>query len=233
MKIKVRLLATLVLGGALVFGMSVERANAVPVAGLSNVTANGDGSFTFIFDSVTGDIDGTGMGLSFNGGGISIIATSAQGNVRQDHPANGGLGVLGGTDNLELGLGETLNLAFNTSVEIVNWTFNGLMNMNGHQDAANGDFTASVDGGSLSSDASNFDGLGGETIPDSSISMCVLNPSFCNTNSISFASNSNSPFEGYLESITIAAVPIPAALPLFAGGLGLLGFMGWRRKRRA
>ena len=29
----------------------------------------------------------------------------------------------------------------------------------------------------------------------------------------------------------VSAVPIPAALPLFAGGLGLLGFLGWRRKR--
>ena len=26
--------------------------------------------------------------------------------------------------------------------------------------------------------------------------------------------------------------PLPAALPLFAGGLGALGFLGWRRKRK-
>lgn len=30
-----------------------------------------------------------------------------------------------------------------------------------------------------------------------------------------------------------AATPIPAALPLFASGLGALGLLGWRRKRRA
>jgi hypothetical protein len=29
---------------------------------------------------------------------------------------------------------------------------------------------------------------------------------------------------------TVAATPIPAALPLFATALGLLGYMGWRRK---
>lgn len=34
-------------------------------------------------------------------------------------------------------------------------------------------------------------------------------------------------------SLTAPAVPIPAALPLFAAGLGAMGFMGWRRKRRA
>ena len=30
-----------------------------------------------------------------------------------------------------------------------------------------------------------------------------------------------------------AATPLPAALPLFAGGLGLMGLLGWRRKRKA
>ena len=30
-----------------------------------------------------------------------------------------------------------------------------------------------------------------------------------------------------------AATPLPAALPLFATGLGALGFLGWRRKKKA
>jgi len=30
-----------------------------------------------------------------------------------------------------------------------------------------------------------------------------------------------------------AATPLPAALPLFAGGLGGLGLLGWRRKRKS
>jgi hypothetical protein len=32
---------------------------------------------------------------------------------------------------------------------------------------------------------------------------------------------------------TLAETPLPAALPLFATGLGALGFLGWRRKRKA
>jgi hypothetical protein len=32
---------------------------------------------------------------------------------------------------------------------------------------------------------------------------------------------------------SVSAVPIPAALPLLAAGLSAMGFMGWRRKRRA
>jgi hypothetical protein len=34
-------------------------------------------------------------------------------------------------------------------------------------------------------------------------------------------------------STGVSAVPLPAALPLFATGLGALGLLGWRRKRKA
>ena len=30
-----------------------------------------------------------------------------------------------------------------------------------------------------------------------------------------------------------AVIPLPAALPLFGTGLGILGFLGWRRRRKA
>jgi hypothetical protein len=34
----------------------------------------------------------------------------------------------------------------------------------------------------------------------------------------------------YLSAATVAPVPLPTALPLFATGLGALGLLGWRRK---
>jgi hypothetical protein len=36
-----------------------------------------------------------------------------------------------------------------------------------------------------------------------------------------------------LTSVSTQVVPLPGALPLFATGLGLMGLLGWRRKRKA
>ena len=38
----------------------------------------------------------------------------------------------------------------------------------------------------------------------------------------------------FLDDVSVnAVVPLPAALPLFASGGALFGFLGWRRKRKA
>jgi hypothetical protein len=36
-----------------------------------------------------------------------------------------------------------------------------------------------------------------------------------------------------IRGVAFAPTPLPAALPLFAAGAGLLGLLGWRRRRRA
>ena len=38
---------------------------------------------------------------------------------------------------------------------------------------------------------------------------------------------------GEIRDFLAAPTPLPAALPLFATGLGALGLLGWRRKRKA
>lgn len=36
-----------------------------------------------------------------------------------------------------------------------------------------------------------------------------------------------------LDNVSVTATPLPAAFPLFAAGLGAMGLLGWRRKRKA
>jgi hypothetical protein len=48
--------------------------------------------------------------------------------------------------------------------------------------------------------------------------------------------NTTSTGDGNVDNIVLGAattVPLPAALPLFATGIGALGLLGWRRKRKA
>ena len=40
-----------------------------------------------------------------------------------------------------------------------------------------------------------------------------------------------SAFQAEFDNVRLDATPLPAALPLFATGLGMIGLVGWRRKR--
>jgi hypothetical protein len=93
--VKKSILAVLALMGA-------TGASAANVDGFNDVTDNGDGTLTFVFDTIPNppndiDGDGSGDGIRFSGFGLDVIAQSDQGIVRQDWPGNGGLGVLGPT----------------------------------------------------------------------------------------------------------------------------------------
>ncbi len=66
----------------------------------------------------------------------------------------------------------------------------------------------------------------------------IFNRPFFNSGVPLFQGNATSGFFIDIQPYQIVAsepapVPLPAALPLFAGGLGLLGLLGWRRKRLA
>lgn len=51
---------------------------------------------------------------------------------------------------------------------------------------------------------------------------------------LALVDTSNQGGDGFdVDAISVSAVPLPAALPLLAGGLGFMGFVGWRRKRKA
>jgi len=68
-------------------------------------------------------------------------------------------------------------------------------------------------------------------LPPSALSLLDFDSSLI---SIGFTGSVFSGLTGEITSLTpVQPVPLPAALPLLAGGLGVLGMLGWRRKRKA
>jgi hypothetical protein len=52
------------------------------------------------------------------------------------------------------------------------------------------------------------------------------------SNTITFGEVANGPTYVGLDDVSITATPLPGALPLFVTGIGVIGLLGWRRKRR-
>ena len=67
---------------------------------------------------------------------------------------------------------------------------------------------------------------------DSSGSGCFVTGEILGTSSFTVAQSVSRTGQFVFASVP-SATPLPAALPLFATGLGALGLLGWRRKRKA
>lgn len=188
------------------------------IPGQTDFLENEDGSITLIFDLVSSDIVGEGMGLSFTYFGLELIVTSQE-IVIQDFPANGGLGVESNADGDNLAFGDVLILSFNEAVTITGISFNGLMGQDGHQEMADG--LILVDGGVL------------DTAMYSEVGSPLAVPLSGSTFTIAGASGQ---FTGYLESLTFfigeppQGIPEPGTLLLLAGAL--LGFGGIKFRRK-
>jgi hypothetical protein len=210
----------------------VFSAHAVPVVGFSDVTDNGGGSYTFTFDTLPGpDIVGAD-GLTFSGFGIGLTVTGSDAitlarDVIQDVPANGGLGVNGGAFGDNMGGGEKLTFTFNQSIDLLGISLNGIMSMDGHQDAADGNFSLLSSGGSINGSANIFDGVGGDDIAQDLVD---IDGSFGNILAFDVLTLSQQ-WHGYVESITIrtSQAPEPSILALFGAGLVGLGFARRRK----
>ena len=68
----------------------------------------------------------------------------------------------------------------------------------------------------------------GNTCKDTSASLVTFTATGTTIGFVELTDNGTAAF----EFGTVSATPLPAALPLFATGLGLVGFLGQRRKRR-
>lgn len=82
-------------------------------------------------------------------------------------------------------------------------------------------FDLSASGISSNPDGSLFDFVSANDVSVSTVNLVTLSPI-----GASFAYNHS------FDDFVLTTVPLPAGLPLYAAGLGILGFIGWRRKQK-
>ena len=102
--------------------------------------------------------------------------------------------------------------------------------------------TAGAGTGSFTIDLGHFINLHGETIlgitlASSTLGGATITDSWNGTDGL-FHFSTTSDFNALgganaIFNVQVASTPLPAALPLFVSGLGAMGLLGWRRKRKA
>ena len=94
-----------------------------------------------------------------------------------------------------------------------------------------GDFTANVESGENTINwYSEADGalLPGQTATD----FFLFGDGLLASIGLGVIGNGQTVFNNLAINNNVSAVPVPAALPLFGTGLAIMGFVGWRRKRK-
>jgi hypothetical protein len=181
------------------------------------------------------DWDTRGLGALPNGtnlstvNGVGFTVSNSQNNLSVSNIADF-VSSNGGTDDFLLApiqLAQSIIITFNTPIS----GFGAAPEWGGFEVAT---YTISVFGPGnvlLGSTSTNSDSQGDPAF------MGVLD-SVAGIVSIQFANNGpTAPHSAALGDLSVldpaAATPLPAALPLFASGLGALGLLGWRRKRKS
>jgi len=140
-----------------------------------------------------------------------------------------GLGVAGGATSTnpdsEIGVFETVQFDFGDTVHNLTYTLGGISIYDPSAIPGRRKITAFKEGTIVGSVFDSDHSL------NDSISDMFAGLAF---DAVSIRGYAGSSFKLYSISFDqISAVPLPAAVPLFAAGMGILGLMGWRRKRAA
>ena len=227
--------ATLLCGG-LMLTASVARASVFTVTNLSN-NDNVAGSLGFAIDQANASPPGPNTiqfnlagtillmstlptisgNLTINGGGVTI---SGNNSVSDFSIANGAVVTLNG---LTITAGNTASngggIYNGGTLTIVNGTLAGNTAADGGGIYNSGTLTV------VNSTLAGNTATDGGGIYNNSGMVTLTNSTFLNNSAI-FGDDI------YNNGGTVTETPIPAALPLFATGLGALGLLGWRRKRK-
>lgn len=175
------------------------------------------------FNDVT--FPGTGVPLSVTGSNGDVFTFSAGPSSQFEAFESGGTGSFpAGTYFLAPGLGNTtpIDVSFSSPVSSISIPVSS-------DRTGNSPYTSTV---------KFFDGA--SLVDTITLSGNTLNPPEVftydgATTRVDISTSASSPF-GYTQNIgpigyDLTATPLPAALPLFAGGLGALGLFGWRKRR--
>lgn len=205
------------------------------LAVLAALGATGAGAATldFVAEANNNGERGVANGTTLTIGGVDVSFDAGNGVAYFDRssPAevlNGGAGLgvcsSGLTSSAQCVVSSDDNV---TISEAVTLTFGSAQNISGLLFNAEGHHALTSDTLTLQF-ATNGGALASFTFAD------LMTQSFANVTSATFAYGGTNPDQYYVSALTaVAAVPLPATLPLMAGALGLLGFGAKRRRKQA